>query len=295
MISDDKFGLSPLWEASLDIYRHIAIICEKHQLRYYATDGTALGAVRHKGFIPWDDDLDVSMPRPDYEKFIKIAERELPGYLKFANWKNTPEIDLLFGKIQETRRDVVESLEKSMGIVLSNGLFVDIFPIDGFPNGKLNVWRIQVEDFILRQILWYRSAPMNAKLPRWKKCAKIFMGCLFSFIMPKLRTRQDILCKYEKMCKRQEFDKCDYTGRTCSSLTILRRKPLRKTAWGIPTEVEFHDTVIKVPEDSDAHLRNEYYKWDYMQLPPLKDQHPTHTQSQHFPWWLGPTTNKKPY
>ena len=136
MKSEDPFGLRPLWDASLGIYREIAKICERHGLRYYVTDGTALGAVRHKGFIPWDDDFDMSMPRPDYEKFKKIFMAELPPHLKFVDFHNTPEFGLLFGKVQDCRRDKIEALEKVVGFQLSNGLFIDIFPIDGYPRSR---------------------------------------------------------------------------------------------------------------------------------------------------------------
>ena len=113
-----KINLKPVWDAVLNVYREVAQICDKHGLRYYLTDGTALGAVRHKGFIPWDDDFDMSMPREDYQKFIEIARNELPEHLKFVNWENTPEFTLLFGKVQDTRADFVKSIEAECGYML---------------------------------------------------------------------------------------------------------------------------------------------------------------------------------
>ncbi len=71
----------------LDIYKVFAAICEKHSLRHYVAFGTALGAVRHKGFIPWDDDIDIMMPQPDYEHLIEIAPKELPEELQFLSKK----------------------------------------------------------------------------------------------------------------------------------------------------------------------------------------------------------------
>ena len=79
------YGLRPLWDALYEIYEEFAKICDKHGLRYYAFAGTLLGAIRHNGFIPWDDDLDVAMPRPDYEKFIQISKTELPRHLNFVD------------------------------------------------------------------------------------------------------------------------------------------------------------------------------------------------------------------
>ena len=84
------YNLAPVWKVVLDIYREFAAICQRHSLRHYAAFGTALGAVRHKGFIPWDDDFDVMMPRPDYERLIEIAPSELPAHLQFLSKKTTP-------------------------------------------------------------------------------------------------------------------------------------------------------------------------------------------------------------
>ena len=70
--------LKRIWKTETEIYQAIEKICEDHRLRYYAAYGTVIGALRHKGFIPWDDDMDVCMPRRDYEAFLKYAEKELP-------------------------------------------------------------------------------------------------------------------------------------------------------------------------------------------------------------------------
>ena len=76
----NRDDLRRLQLVELDILKEFLRICEKHHLRYYALGGTLLGAVRHKGFIPWDDDVDMGMPRPDFEKFEAIVEKELPDY-----------------------------------------------------------------------------------------------------------------------------------------------------------------------------------------------------------------------
>ena len=299
MILNDSFGLMPIWDASFDIYKEFVKICDKHSLRYYATDGTALGAVRHKSYIPWDDDFDVSMPRPDYEKFLRIAEAELPKHLKLITWKNTPEYHLLFGKIQNVQRDYVENIEKRVGHVLSNGVFIDVFPIEGYPTSAFAKIKINVLSFVYRQILWFRvDRKCRAKvgnrglLTRW---AKTITGCIFACLFIRLKNWQDVLGAYEDICREFSFDQCDYTGRTCSSLTVLRRQPLKKSAWGSAKEMEFHTGMIKVPEDYDAHLRNEYYKWDYMVLPPEEQRHPSHGYPYRCAWWLGPTTSAAPF
>ncbi len=301
MVTEDRFGLRPIWDASLVIYKEIAKICDRHRLRYYATDGTALGAIRHKGYIPWDDDFDISMPRPDYEKFIRFAESELPAHLKFVSWRNTPEYHLLFGKVQNVNRECVEGIEREVGHVLSNGIFVDVFPIEGYPSSILSRIKIRGLDYIYSKIVWARfprakkGADDGQLLETLKTLVRAFWCFVSRICFSRLKNWQDILGAYERLCEKYTFDDCEFTGRTCSANIVLRRAPLKKSAWGNAVNVEFHDTIIKVPEDWDAHLRNEYFKWDYMQLPPEDQRHPTHEYSYRCPWWLGPTTNAKAY
>lgn len=287
MISEDKFGLRPIWDASLAIYKEVARICDRHGLRYYATDGTALGAVRHKGFIPWDDDFDISMPRPDYEKFKRVANSELPPNLKFWDYKDIDDFHLLFGKVQETRKEVVEELEGKVGHQLSNGVYIDIFPIDGYPTSRLRGLFSRIRGFVYYQIGAYKFRLFKDRSAKGKCMHPV--GWFLSLFAPSVREYSDLLIRYEKMLNEVPFEQSEWTGRTCSSLTVFRRAPLSKKAWGSPTPSEFEDTTIMIPEDCDAHLKNEYYKWDYMVPPPVGQQHPTHVYAEHCPWWLGPS------
>lgn len=285
MISEDNYNLRPIWDATLEVYREIVKICDRHDLRYYVTDGTLIGAVRHKGFIPWDDDFDMSMPRPDYEKFIEYAKTELPAHLKFVNWKNTPEFHLLFGKVQDCRREVVCDLEKRSGLKLSNGLFVDIFPIEGYPMGRLDRAYIKILNFLLTQDMNFRFTKWRDRF--WKGRLLHPLGAVIALLMPHMREYSDFQSIYEKLLLKYSYDTSEYTGRASICLHVLNRAPLAKTAWGIGRKVEFHDTEVTIPQDADAYLRPIY--GDYMKLPAVESRHPTHSYSDYCPWWLGPT------
>ena len=286
MITEDKFNLRPIWDACLEIYKEVAKICDKHGLRYYATDGTALGAIRHNGYVPWDDDFDISMPRPDYEKFKQIAAQELPTHLKFVDFHNTPEFRLLFGKVQDTRKEVIDDIEKRLGRSLSNGSYIDIFPIDGYPTNPIHKIVIKIIDFLLSQSRAFRFIPLKRRTLKGRLMSPV--GFFVAMFTPWIKSNVDYLKVYERILLKYSFDNA-LTGRSCSNMTVLRRAPLKQEAWGKPTPHEFHDTQIMVPEDADAHLKNEYYKWDYMQLPPEKDRHPTHEYAADVPWKYGPT------
>lgn len=286
MISEDKFGLRPIWDASLAIYAEVAKICERHGLRYYATDGTAIGAVRHKGFIPWDDDFDISMPRPDYEKFKQFAKDELPPYLKWVDWHNTPEMSVLFGKVQDCRRDYVVDLESRVGHLLSNGVFIDVFPIDGYPMSKIAQKWIRISSVIPQCIIRFKSMDFSQQTAKGRLVW--FLGALLSCLLPWV-SKTRCMAFLEHALVRYQYDDHEFTGRSCSDASVLRRAPLRRSAWGRPTPHEFDASEVMLPEDPDAYLRNEYVKWHYMTLPPESARCPSHGYSWRFPWWIGPT------
>lgn len=288
---EDKFGLRPLWDELLLIYEVFARICAKHGLRHYGFAGTALGAVRHKGFIPWDDDLDVIMPRPDYEKFIAIAGEELPSHLKFVYWRNTPELNLLAGKIQDIRKDKILALEKQLGFILSNGLFIDVYPIDGYPSG-LQYWRAKMEVFVLDSIWRYAFESCEGRTLAGK--AKWFFGKILSSVNSRWRKKSWLMEHYESILLRSPFMTSDYVGDIGYSKTIFLHPPLRKEVWGEPSYSEFEGLKIPLPANVDAHLQNNYGK-DFMALPPEEKRKPTHGFILHFPWWLGPTHEAKSY
>lgn len=285
MISEDKFNLRPIWDATLEIYEEVVKICKRHNLHYYVTDGTLIGAIRHKGYVPWDDDFDMSMPRPDYEKFVAIAQRELPQHLKYLNWKNTPEFHCLFGKIQDTRQDVIESLERRTGRTLSNGLFIDIFPIDGYPRTNFGRFLIKSMNFILEQAMNFRFGSFVDR--SWKGKLLVPLGFIFSCAFPWARQKSDFLAIYDRILAWNPYEKREFTGRASLKLHVVNRSPLAKAAWGDGQLWEFHDRQVVVPSDFDAYLRPIY--GDYMRMPPEEKRHPTHDYGTHCPWWLGPT------
>lgn len=286
-MSEDKFGLRPLWDALLEIYDEFSRICEKHGLMYYVFAGTALGAVRHKGFIPWDDDLDVIMPRPDYEKFMTIAAEELPEYLKFVNWRNTPELDLLAGKIQDTRKAYVLSLEQKLGFVLSNGLFIDVYPIDGYPRG-MKYWLTRGKVLAL-DAMW-RYAVSKSPCCSFAGRTKWLVGCFLCLFNRKYRSKAFLMAQYESILFDTPFQTSDRVGDIGYTKSIFLHPSLPKTIWGTPKFYEFEGRMIPLPNNVDAHLRNNYGE-DYMTPPPLEKQKPTHSSNEHFSWWIGPTND----
>ena len=113
-------------------------ICSKYQLTYWLDYGTLLGAVRHKGFIPWDDDLDVSMPREDYEKFLQVATKELGTSYFLQNKTTDKDIFIHFSKIRDINSFFVEKHEVNKKISYKQGIYIDIFPINYIDSSFIN-------------------------------------------------------------------------------------------------------------------------------------------------------------
>lgn len=284
-LGEDRFGLGDIWEAVFNVYLEFAEVCDKHHLRYYVSDGCALGAVRHGGFIPWDDDFDVSMPRPDYEQFVKLAEKELPKHLKLVTWRNTPEFDCLFAKIQDSRENFVRELEASYGTMLSNGISLDIIPIDG---ASSNVISRTLSDkwFRLRRVLMRFKC---GKFSRQTKKGKVYWltGMSIYWFFPWLWGRTRLFESYERSAKKHDFDKSEYTIRACSNVSY-RRKPIKRDVWGKAVLSKFGDMMVALPEKVRDYLKVEY--GDFMKFPPQEFQKPSHQYRWRCPWWMGPTT-----
>lgn len=259
-------------------------MCDRHGLRFYLSDGSAIGAIRHKGFIPWDDDLDVSMPREDYDKFMSIAASELPSHLCVMSIEKTPGYSNLHGKVQETRREIVEDIERQAGYTLSSGVFLDIFPIDGW-SGSRFWYQVNKLRFVLLacaakfQRTSFKSLTFRGKLS-W-----IVGGFLRPFYS-QFKSEADVSRAFQSIYGVRPCAGMPYTARVRCWLD--RRLILRADVWGTPTYVEFCGLKVPVAEKYDDYLRQDY--GDYMKLPPEEKRRTTHScDGYHFPWWLGPT------
>ncbi len=125
--------MKKVWAVELDLLGQFDRVCQKYGFKYYAGFGTLLGAVRHHGFIPWDDDLDLFMLRDDYEKLKGVAKEEFKGKYYFQDWYNSCGRTWIFSKLRNSETTAVEYPDK--GAEFNQGIFIDIFPIDEFDDG----------------------------------------------------------------------------------------------------------------------------------------------------------------
>ena len=147
--------MNKLQNTILMIADEIKRICEKHEIKYYIVAGTLLGAVRHQGFIPWDDDLDIIMTRLDFERFIQICQIELDSskfYLQCGG--NEEYYAFEFAKIQLKGTKIIEDF--NWNVPIQNGIFVDIFPLDNLPDNYIKREILKAKNYILKNLIWIK-------------------------------------------------------------------------------------------------------------------------------------------
>lgn len=283
-MSELEYNIRPLQEEVLKIFKVFAAICEKHGLRYYAAYGTALGAIRHHGFIPWDDDFDVSMPRCDYDKFRVIAKDNLPRELKYCDWHNTKELTPhTYAKIQVADRDVVQVVETKLKRNLPHGVYIDIFPLDGAPQARLmrSVWLLK-----FRILLAVYSALGGSRTSRrLKSIAGRAVGVMFNTMYFHVHARTELAKYFDRLVRSCVFGN-GVGGCVFGPYGVLR-DVIPVEAYGEPQYVRFEDTSIAVPHNCDAYLRNIY--GNYMVMPPVEKRISSHAELADAPWKFGPT------
>ena len=252
------------WNAALiDILKAFAAICARHGLTYYGSGGTAIGAVRHHGLIPWDDDIDVIMPRPDYDRLIAIAKTEDWGKYELITPYGDDTYPLYFLKISNRETTLVE--DRRIPCVI--GLYVDIFPLDGTADDVETAWRLKDRYTKIANRLNAISTHNTfgeylALLANPKEWGRFAVKTLGFFCRAALRRR--FLRQMDALSHRYDYDKAHnvqvYTG------SYGHREVFPKAWLGQGKKFPFEDTEIPLAEAYDEYLR--HFFSDYMQFPP---------------------------
>lgn len=250
--------LSQLKSIELDILKTFIEICEKLNLKYYLLGGTLLGAVRHKGFIPWDDDIDVGMPRSDYEKFIKLAQDHFPKNYFLQTCYTDDEFPANFAKIRKSDTAFIES--SAAHLKMNHGVYIDVFPLDYYPEKNTLSFNIKAKFLSLRiDDALKLNNEYNPKVRIIKAIARI--------LFPSWK---------KAVIKRDRLYRSIKKGRKLAN---------HGGAWGekeiVPIEwygegvlAQFENLKVRMPSEFDKWLTQVY--GDYMQLPPLEKRKAHH-------------------
>lgn len=264
----EELTLSEIHDGTLQILKKIMAICDQIGVNYYLAYGSLIGAVRHRGFIPWDDDLDIVMLRGDYERFTEYCaanETELYPF-KLLNRENTAKYPYNIARFNDMRyRAVYDNLQS-----YDSGMFIDIYPLDGAGSmtpaevEKLNRKR----SYLMKMILW--SIDDHYEQSQHGKWYRSVIK-LFARGYAKLRGAKHFLDKMEELKNSYPMDTSRYVAEMVwDPQTVL----CEKTWFDGFSLVEFEGLQVKAPADTDAFLRA--YYGDYMQLPPPEARKPSH-------------------
>lgn len=256
--------MEEIQKVALDILKFVTEICEKNGYRYCLIYGTLIGAIRHQGFIPWDDDVDIMMPRPDYELFLKWTETHKDVMGVFQVFNRACCKDYIYGitRISDSRYVIEKDDEKNCGM----GIFIDIYPYDGLGNDK----KIALEKLSRTRFLCDTIVDMTRKgcrLPsslNWK--GKIVS--LIEFLIRKIRGVDYYYEKLDALREDNTFDDSDYVGPLIWFFTKPERVLFPRVMFDNLVRVAFEDGFFYVPGEYDALLTQEY--GDYMTPPPIE-------------------------
>lgn len=248
-----------LQNIEFEILQSFHEICIKHDIKYFLAGGTFLGAIRHRGFIPWDDDIDVGMLREDYEKFCKIALSELPPDLVLQNFDTEPNCGLIFAKIR--KKGTVLSEVYSHHIEMNQGVWIDIFPFD-YIDDDVNKQMIQQKKVLFFKNLYIiKCGYKNPHPENTAYCLSYFIAKFFvNFIS------RDFLIKKIKKMMNQISNKTEYIYPFGGAYP---KKDRLKTSWAQNLVLrDFENGKFLTIEDFDDYLKQLY--GDYMKLPPIE-------------------------
>ena len=244
-----KNDLRKLQLKMLEMIKYIDKICKKNNIEYYIIFGSALGAIRHKGFIPWDDDFDIGMTYDNYLKFIEVCNKQLDKNKYFLQSKDTEkEYYLSFMKLRDITTTLIEEGNHDKNITY--GVYIDIFPIVGVPKNRFKRKFIEIN----------RAFAMSADI---NVINNKILSTIFQ-ILKKIIGRDRIVKICTKNCIKYSCN--DYDDWCCIfDGDGMKINMTTKEIMGKPKYVEFEDTKLPVPERTEEYLKHIY--GDFMKIP----------------------------
>ena len=250
--------MKELWAVELDLLSEFKRVCEKYNLYFSADSGTLLGAVRHKGFIPWDNDIDIFMLREDYESLCRIAPEEFKVPYSLVTYKEDCRSSMGFAKLYNLHTTAIENPY----INRIQGIFIDIFPLDNVPD-DIKLFEQQKKDvFRLARTLGrltYCTLAYNIKEPApvVKKIGRIILHFYYLLTKRGRKYGLSLFKAYEVACKRYNTIPTKYVA-AISYYTLKTKDLVRRTDFLNPIEVDFEFIKIPIIQHYDEYLKSLY-------------------------------------
>lgn len=266
----DNFDYLPkLHHCELIIAKEVKRLCEENGIKYFIIAGTLLGAVRHKGFIPWDDDMDIGMLREDYGRFLEAAKKDLGEQFFLQTTETDKAYGLNFAKVMLKNTAVCEETASNNA---AKGIFIDIFPFDAVPESAENEAKHKRKTYFLRRLL---LAKQNYKVCGQKDyIKKLVYTCLK--VISAFFSREKLCEKLDRECER-------YNDRNKTPEKIVNiggaygydKETIRREWVDSTVELPFEDFTVAAPAGYKEYL--EYFYGDYMTPPPEDKRYNRHS------------------
>ena len=256
-----KLNLKEIQQIELNILIFFADVCAKNNLRYGLTSGTLLGAVRHGGFIPWDDDIDVVMPRPDYLKLINIMNSENGEYILKSPY-NDSEYIYEYAKLMDARTVLIE---EPGNLAIKMSVYIDIFPVDGVPT-TVDKQLKQFKKVKKMQTLYAAIVRSRYKIKYTTGLTRTIW--MVMSIFNKIKLDRVIFRALEHISMKYKFDQSSY----CAVLTGQGMKEVfSKEEYDLKGKVVFEGKKFCTYTNPESYL--EQFFGDYKKLPPMEQRH----------------------
>lgn len=256
-----KEELLRIQEKSLEMTLYFKKFCEDNNLLFYFCGGCCIGSIRHKGFIPWDDDVDVFMPRRDYEILKRIWRKKADTERYSLEDSNEYHIDHnLFLNIRDNTTTFIRPYQNKLDI--SHGLILDVLPLDGCPTGKFRR-KMQLAWAMIYSV--YRSQLVPEKHGRIMQ----LLGKAVLALVPSSKLRYRIWHIAEKQMTKYKIEDCKYVTELCAGPHYMKNR-YPKEAFEKAVYKEFEGHMMPIPQGYDAYLKIAF--GDYMKLPPKEKQ-----------------------
>lgn len=267
----------PKWNAIIvDILREFIEICEKYHLTYFCGGGTAIGAVRHHGIIPWDDDIDVFMPRPDYNRFLALKDKLSSTKYEITTPYDTPNYPMYFSKFCNRNTTLVEEADTPCVF----GLYIDVFPLDGTSDDLAEASRLKEKfrrlqnkmEAISTRSTFKEYIRLLLKFKEWGRFIRKTYGFFF-----RDSYRRSLLRQMDAICALYDYEKAKNVVVYCG---VYGDREIYPKAWVCSAvEFPFEGLKVKLSVGYDKYLRQ--FFGDYMQLPPV-DKRASHHIKAYF-------------
>lgn len=259
-----EITIDELKTLQVDILEAVHQFCQENNISYGLAYGTLIGGIRHHGYIPWDEDIDILMPRPDYNRFLQSFNGKVNNYKVMAPEIN-PNYYAPYANVYDERTILIEGGVKHRGIEI--GIKIDIFPIDGVPES--------CDDYneIMKKMLWYNSI-LRTKRRKLStiKGLKPLIRHFYYLLKYSSYDYQDIQKSIMELCKSCDYATSKYVDHFSFPFYPYKRFQKKDIDSFIPVDYEGH--CFMCPVGYDDYLKNIY--GDYMQLPPEEKRFPHH-------------------